>query len=724
VIFQHGREVPIPELPVQRAARGEVVKEQEYEVVFPDGARRHIFGSAAPLRDREGRVRGAIAALLDISKRREVEIELERAKHEAERHAQALAEQARTLEVLLEFVPEGIVMIGGPPDFRVIAVSRYGREMIGLPASSIVGAEAGPHARRFGFLRADGTPPRPEEIPSWRALHHGEVVEHEEWLIRRVDGTTFRVALRSAPIRNAGGDIIGAIACWEDVSRQKEAEEALRRSEALYRAVGESTRYGAFVCDGEGRNIYASPSFLELVGMTQEQCAALGWMSALHPDDHAPVTAAWQECLRAGSPLDCEQRFLGRDGRYHPVLARGVPIRDDDGRIVQWAGLLLDVSNMKSAEERLRAADRRKDEFLATLAHELRNPLAPIRNAVRLLQHRGPDEPELAWSRDVIDRQVTHMGRLLDDLLDLSRIELDKLELQHERVTIGSVLESALETSRPALEAGRHQLALDLGAHDATVLGDRLRLAQVFANLLNNAAKYTGRSGHVVVSARRDGECVTVRVRDDGIGFAPHEAAGLFEMFSQTEAARAHSGGGLGIGLALVRGLVEKHGGHVSAHSEGPGRGSEFVVTLPLAPALAPIEATPDGRSVVPARGRRVLVADDNEDAAESLAMLLRLRGHEVRTAHDGVEALAAAEAFRPEAAVIDVGMPGLSGLEVAERIRREPWGRGMLLVALTGWGQAEDRRRTDAAGFDHHLVKPAEPAELDHLLAASPAGR
>jgi PAS domain S-box-containing protein len=723
--FQAGRELPIEDLPLQRAARGETVKEQEYEVMLGDGTVKHLFGSAGPLHDQAGRVRGSIAALMDITARRTVEIELERAKREAEAQAQLLERQARTLHTLLENVPEGILMMTGAPDFRVIALSRHGREMIGLPEEEIIGRRIGEHVRPLGLCRLDGTVPEPEEIPSYRALFKGEHVRSEEWMMRTREGTEFRVMVRCVPIRDADGAIVGAVKCWEDITRQKAAEEALRRSEALYRAIGESIDFGVWVCDAEGRNVYSSKSYLELVGMTQEECAEFGWGDALHPEDRERTIAAWKECVRTGSAWDIEHRFRGVDGQWHPILARGVPVHDAEGRIIGWTGINLDISRLKLAEERLREADRRKDEFLATLAHELRNPLAPIRNAVHLMQHKGPPDPELLWASRIIDRQVSQMARLLDDLLDLSRVELDKLDLLRERVTIGAVLESALETSRPALETGRHTLEVTLDAADAVVIGDHMRLAQVFANLVNNAAKYTDSGGLIQVTARRDTTCVVVRVRDNGIGFRPDEAAGLFEMFSQTESARAKSGGGLGIGLALVRGLVEKHGGKVSAHSDGPGRGSEFSVELPLA---MPAEITrPSSEEHLPALrgvGRRVLIADDNRDAADSLAMLLRLRGHEVHTVHDGHAALAAAAEFAPDAAVIDLGMPGLGGIDVAERIRGEPWGDGILLVALTGWGQQDDRRRTADAGFDHHLVKPADPAELDQLLQSSPARR
>ena len=648
---------------------------------------------------------------------------LEQAKQEAVQQASALERQARTLEALLEHAPEGISMVGGGPDFRVIAMSRQGREMLGLSPEEALNRRVGEHISPFGLRRLDGSLPTREEMPSARALL-GEVVEGVELLVRRRDGIELQIMVRSAPIRDADGTIVGAINCWEDITRQRAADEALRRSEALYRAIGESIDYGVWVCDAEGRSLYASPSYLELVGLTQAQSAESAWGDALHPDDRERISAAWKECARTGGMWDTEYRARGVDGKWHPILARGLPVRHADGHIVNWAGINLDISRLKAAEDSLRRADRRKDEFLATLAHELRNPLAPVRNAVHLLQHHGRSDPDLVWACDVIDRQIAQMARLLDDLLDLSRIELDKLELQRERVTIGSVLGDALETSRPALEAGRHHVELSLGT-EAVVLGDRMRLAQVFGNLLNNAAKYTDRGGHIRVSALRVGDCVEVRVCDDGIGFEPGEAAGLFEMFSQTDTARAHAAGGLGIGLALVRGLVEKHGGRVTAASEGPGHGSEFMVELPVAPALAPTDPLPAGASSLPhSPGRRVVVADDNEDAAETLAMLLRLRGHEVRTAHDGASALALVQEFRPHAAVIDVGMPSLRGTEVAERIRRESWGEGMLLVALTGWAQPEDRRRTAAAGFDHHLVKPADPAMLDTLLVAGEAAR
>jgi CheY-like chemotaxis protein/two-component sensor histidine kinase len=317
----------------------------------------------------------------------------------------------------------------------------------------------------------------------------------------------------------------------------------------------------------------------------------------------------------------------------------------------------------------------------------------------------------------VIERQVGQMARLLDDLLDVSRITRGKLGLRKAPVTLAAVLESAVETSRPVIDGGGHQLAVTLPPEPVHLDADPVRLAQVFANLLNNAAKYTARGGTVRLTAERAGPEVVVSVTDSGIGIAPEVLPRLFEMFSQATPALGRSQGGLGIGLSLVRGLVEMHGGRVEARSGGAGQGSEFVVRLPIAATPAAREQRPAGAQTPCAGGCRIVAADDNSDAAHSLALMLTLMGHEVRTARDGQEAVEVAEAFRPEVVVLDIGMPRLNGYEAARRIRQQPWGKAVLLVALTGWGQEEDRRRSKEAGFDEHLVKPANPAALEELL-------
>jgi CheY-like chemotaxis protein/two-component sensor histidine kinase len=375
------------------------------------------------------------------------------------------------------------------------------------------------------------------------------------------------------------------------------------------------------------------------------------------------------------------------------------------------------MTERKRAEAALQERDRRKDEFLATLAHELRNPLAPLVNGLAILR-RGADPATAERARGVMERQLAHMVRLIDDLLDVARITQGKLLLRREAVGLASVIQSAIEASRPLIERAQHHLSVTLPASPLILHGDPTRLAQAFSNLLTNAAKYTDPGGQIWLGAEQQGGEVVVRVRDSGIGIPAAHLPGIFDMFSQVTAALERSQGGLGIGLSLVRGLIELHGGSVAARSEGPGMGSEFSVRLPLllGPAQA-AEAPGSGEVPSPPR-RRVLVVDDNVDAAESLAAMLQLSGHSVEIAHDGRQAAQAAEASHPDVVLLDIGLPEMNGYEVARYIRERPWGRDLVLVALTGWGQEEDRRRSAEAGFDHHLTKPVAPAAIEQLLA------
>jgi PAS domain S-box-containing protein len=496
---------------------------------------------------------------------------------------------------------------------------------------------------------------------------------------------------------------------------------ALETSEKLYRAIGESINYGVWVTDAEGRTIYISDSFLRLVGLTMQQAANDGWGSVLHPEDIEDTMAAWKECARTGNNWYREHRIMGVDGKYHSILAQGVPIRDEAGRIQRWAGINLDISRLKNTERALLEADRRKDEFLATLAHELRNPLAPIRNAVRILDSDAADERQRKWGREVIARQVQRMSLLLDDLLDVSRITRGQLELKRDYVDLKSVIGIAVETARPLLDAKQHQLQVSLPPENIKLEADPLRLSQVIGNLLTNAAKYTDPEGQIALWARQENAELVIGIRDDGIGLTQESLPGLFTMFSQVNSAIDRAEGGLGIGLALVKGLVALHGGRVEVRSEGLGRGSEFIVHLPhrvLAPAgaLPRDENTGAANASVVRRGR-ILVADDNRDAAESLAMVLRFSGYEVSIAFGGAEALEIASRERPRAAIIDIGMPGMSGHEVARRMRLEAWGKNAVLVALTGWGQDQDKQAAKAAGFDEHLTKPVNPDDVEHVL-------
>jgi signal transduction histidine kinase len=397
--------------------------------------------------------------------------------------------------------------------------------------------------------------------------------------------------------------------------------------------------------------------------------------------------------------------------------------------------LQTEVTERTRVELALKEADRHKDEFLAMLAHELRNPLAPIHNAVALM-HRSPlTDPQLIWSRDVIGRQLSHLTRLVDDLLDVSRITRGKINLNKEAIEIGSLVVRTVETVQPLFEERGHTLRVEMPDGGLSVLGDPTRLMQAIGNVLSNAAKYTERGGEVALRAAQSGSSeVEIRVRDNGIGIPPHLMPMIFNLFTQLDRSSGPAQSGLGIGLALVQRLVEMHGGSVTAHSDGPGRGSEFVIRLPL--LLSPrvlihdqqletrsaLEPPMTNAEATSPTQRRILVADDNNDALESLATLLQLSGHEVYTAANGAVALESAEQHRPEVALLDIGMPKLDGYEVARRIRAQPWGARITLVALTGWGQDSDRRRSQEAGFDSHLVKPLDLDKLTDLLATLPS--
>ena len=372
---------------------------------------------------------------------------------------------------------------------------------------------------------------------------------------------------------------------------------------------------------------------------------------------------------------------------------------------------------MRHLTAELSEADRRKDEFLATLAHELRNPLAPLRNGLQLLKLAGGQVAAVEQTRSMMERQLTQMVRLVDDLMDVSRISRGQLELRKERVSLAAVLISALETSRPLIEQMGHELTVTAPTQELMVDADMTRLPQVFMNLLNNAAKYGERGGHIQLDVEQQGTDVAVRVKDTGIGIAADQLPRIFEMFTQVDRSLEKSQGGLGIGLTLVKRLVEMHGGSVEARSEGPGKGSEFIVRLPVVVDASTPHAFDGDEETLATTSLRILIVDDNRDGADSLAMILQIMGNDTRTAYDGQEGVDEAEQFRPDVIVFDIGLPKLNGYEACRRIRELSWAKSVVLIAVTGWGQDEDRRRSRDAGFDHHVVKPVDARTLMTLL-------
>ena len=513
-----------------------------------------------------------------------------------------------------------------------------------------------------------------------------------------------------------------------DITARSRAEDVLRASEQRFARFMQHLPGLAWIKNLEGRYAYVNDAAAaafghpknELYGRTDEEIFPPETALSFRENDRLALEA------EGGGRMVIEV-LEQEDGTHYSMVSK-FPIPGPDGRVAWIGGMAFDVTEMRRAERalaeseaRLREADRRKDEFLATLAHELRNPMAPIRNAVQVLRLRGAKEPEAEEVLDMMDRQVEHMVRLVDDLLEVSRITLGKIELRRQRVELGQVIRSALESSRPALEEAGHAIDVELPPEPIFLLGDPVRLAQVVGNLLHNAGKYTEHEGTIRLSARLENGGLVIAVRDNGIGIAPEMLPQVFEMFTQVDRSRGQARGGLGIGLTLARSLARMHGGSIEARSEGLGKGSEFLVRLPiLEVGPRPAAASPSRRGAAPAEiALRVLVTDDVPDSADSMGMLLRLWGHEVRVAYGGEEALAAVADERPDVVLLDIDLPDIPGLEVARRLRAQPETRDMRLVAMTGYGQREDRRRTQEAGFDAHLVKPVDPRELKVLLAS-----
>ncbi|MFO1431639.1 MAG: PAS domain S-box protein [Candidatus Competibacteraceae bacterium] len=528
------------------------------------------------------------------------------------------------------------------------------------------------------------------------------------------------VSVIYTPHFDSTGDVAGVVALVNDLTERRRAEATLQQQAAQLRSQTQILDHAnIMIRDFNDRIVLWSTGDERLYGWSKNEAVGRISHQLLKTRFSAPLNTLREQLLQTGQ-WEGELGHTRRDGSEIIVASQWILHRDEQGRPMAILEVNTDITARKQAESALREADRRKDEFLATLAHELRNPLAPIRNAVELLRLKSPPEPGLQWARDVIDRQVQQMTRLIDDLLDVSRITRNRLILRKEPVELATIVQNAVETSQPAIQAAGHTLTLDLPSEPIPLEADPVRLAQVFTNLLNNAAKFTERGGQITLRAERQDNKVVVTVKDTGIGIPAERLSSIFDMFVQIDKPPEQARGGLGIGLSLTRALVEMHGGRIEVHSAGLGQGSEFSVHLPLLTMPTPQALKPvDQMSDTPLCQTkcRILVVDDNEDAATSLALLLQMMGQDIQIAYDGLEALAKAETFRPQIVLLDLGMPKLNGYETARRLRAESWGEKAILVALTGWGQEEDRRRAREAGFDYHVVKPVDPIELEKLI-------
>jgi PAS domain S-box-containing protein len=548
-------------------------------------------------------------------------------------------------------------------------------------------------------------------------------------------------AAQTTPLLSRAGQVIGMISThWRephqpserdlrlldiiarqaaDLIERRSAADTLRASEERHRSILAVTTDVIWTTGRTGGFDTPQAAWTEHTGQAWEEHRGNGWLNAIHPEDRERVRRGWEAASARRSPHVSESRvWSARAGEYRHTISRGTPIFNADGTLREWVGSDTDVHEQKQLAESLKEAARRKDEFLATLAHELRNPLAPLRNGLQIVKLSAHDPATIERAVAMMDRQLSQMVRLIDDLLDVSRISLGKITLRAERVRLVDVVEQAVETCSPLVAEAGQALTLHVADRSLEVLADATRLAQVFANLLSNAVKFTGRGGQIEIGIECTAGLASVTVRDNGIGIVPDLLPRIFDLFTQLDSSLERTQGGLGIGLSLARWLVEMHGGRIEAHSAGLQQGSRFVVQLPIV-APAQVACSSAGQHGVRPQGdaRRIMVVDDNLDAATSLALVLRLLGHDVDTAGSGLEVLQRAAEWHPDLILLDLGMPHMNGYDTARRIRAQPWGQRVLLVALTGWGQEQDRRLSREAGFDHHLVKPIEIETLEKLL-------
>jgi PAS domain S-box-containing protein len=543
--------------------------------------------------------------------------------------------------------------------------------------------------------------------------------EDEGWRMRK-DGSRFWANVVITALRDPGGEVRGFSKIARDLSERRRAEESLRHSEERFRLLVEAVRdYAIFMLDTDGRVVSWNAGAERIKGYAAHEIIGKHF-SVFYPEDARRKKWPEQELAlaREHGRFEDEGPRLRKDGTTFWANVVIAAVFERDGTLRGFAKVTRDLTDLRRVEA-LEDASRKTNEFLAMLAHELRNPLAPMTNALKLLARVPTSDPTELWVREVLERQTGQMSRLVDDLLDVSRVTRSAMVLDRKPLDARKSLRNALDAARQWIEEGRHRLTLAIADERLDVDGDEVRLNQVFQNLLHNAAKYTPQGGEIRVTARREGDEAVISVRDSGVGMTPELIESAFQIFKQGSQSLDRPHGGLGVGLSLVQRLVHLHGGSVQARSEGPGKGAQFIVRLPLRAEPAIIDAASlskeDGRHT--GTPRRVLVVDDNQDAAHALRLLLQTDGHDVMVAADGAAGLALAREHRPDVVLLDIGLPTLNGYEIATRIRADPALKSTVLVAVTGYGQMHDRARASASGFDHHLVKPVEFRALQELL-------
>ncbi|NEX62154.1 PAS domain S-box protein [Noviherbaspirillum galbum] len=695
----------------KRPIRGEV----PFNGTFGRRIYDYIF---VPVFGPDGEVEAVAGTTRDVTERKQFEEELRMSEQRALEAARRAEQEKRHLDALLEAVPVGI----GYADnngrlFRINAENR--RLWGGMPEAEGVSDYQRWTARWVDGLDRHGKLLQPEEWGLARALK-GEDVRGDLIEIERFDKARTRrtVLLRATPVRDTDGSILGAVVAQMDMTDQLRVEAALRESERKFRTITNAMPQMVWTASPDGMVDYHNERFYDFTGETAAAPDANIWARRLHPEDHDAAQTLWQHCVATGEWYETTYRLRHHSGEYRWILARGVPILDDAGTILKWMGTDTDIHESKQAEEALQASHRRKDEFLAMLAHELRNPLAPISAAADILRAAPSDPVRVRQYSDMIARQVDHMTALVNDLLDVSRVTRGLVDLERDEVDLKNVVASAVEQVRPLIEARGHALTLRIGAAHAGVHGDRTRLIQVISNLLSNAAKYTPQGGQISLSMDVDGGRVDIAVEDNGTGIADDLLPHVFELFVQGKRTPDRAQGGLGLGLALVKSIVEMHGGKAEARSRGIDQGSTFLVSLPVVPLNLSIPLD-SGRMRVHRTDHplRVLLVDDNQDAALAMAGLLESAGHAITVANDPQQALALAAAREFNCFVLDIGLPGMTGYELAQQLRANARFADAVFIAVTGYGQSHDKAQSMAAGFAHHLIKPVGLRQLTEAM-------
>jgi PAS domain S-box-containing protein len=688
---------------LQRAFAGELVRipatNYDPATLGKPGCTRWVTAIAHPLKDEHGRVHEVMLMHEDITD----QMEAERRLRDSENRFRSLVTATSTM---------------------VWTMTAEGQARDDSPSWRAFTGQTQQEWEAKGWSAAVHPDDRAHALQTFRDCIANQSIYESEYRLRRTDGQYRWTSAKAVPVFNDDGTVREWIGANTDITEAKEATLAVQASAARFRTLTEAMPQMVWSTRPDGYHEYYNQRWYDFTGVPAGSTDGQAWDNVVHADDRPMAWSVWQHSLQTGTPYEIQYRLRHHSGLYRWALGRALPVRDNTGKLIHWFGTCTDIHDQKLAEDALRDAARRKDDFLAMLAHELRNPLAPISAAAELMDLVDLDQQRIKQASKIINRQVRHLMALVDDLLDVSRVTRGLVQIDHSPQDLKLIAAAALEQVTPLLEARHHRLRMDLTPDAACVLGDEKRLVQVLTNLLNNAVKYTPEGGNIHLAIEADGPRIILRVKDDGIGIAPELQPQVFELFTQAERTAQRAQGGLGIGLALVKSLVELHGGEVCCISAGRDEGSEFTVTLPR------LLASQSDAGDLPLAGiphvdnpLNILVVDDNADAAMMLAMYLTAVGHDARVAHTPSAAFAAATASLPDVCILDIGLPEMDGYELAVMLKNQDARSRTTYIAVTGYGQVHDKQRSIDAGFAYHLVKPVDTTKLAFLLSTIKSG-